>query len=109
MASDTQASSYQVVPRRWWAIEDPEAMAQEVYRIGVALYGSQEGRRNRWLTALRSYEGRELDSLYADAYSRAEPRNDLTYNLHRRGVHTAIAQISGRQKPKAQFQTSGAD
>lgn len=84
-------------------------MGVEVYRIGAALYGSQEGRRNRWLTALRAYEGRELDSLYADAYSRAEPRNDLTFNLHRRGVHTAMAQISGRQKPKAQFQTSGAD
>lgn len=109
MATDSLATSYQIVPRRWWAIEDPEAMANEVYRIGIALYGSQDGRRNRWLTALRSYEGRELDSLYADAYSRAEPRNDLTYNLHRRGVHTAIAQIAGRQKPKAQFQTSGAD
>jgi hypothetical protein len=104
-----QETSYQVTPRRWWAIEDPEEMGVEVYRIGAALYGSQEGRRNRWLTALRAYEGRELDSLYADAYSRAEPRNDLTYNLHRRGVHTAMAQISGRQKPKAQFQTSGAD
>jgi len=106
MAMET---NYQVLPRRWWAIEDPEEMGVEVYRIGAALYGSQEGRRNRWLTALRAYEGRELDSLYADAYSRAEPRNDLTYNLHRRGVHTALAQISGRQKPKAQFQTSGAD
>ena len=104
-----EQSGYQIIPRRWWAIEDAEEMAREVYRIGTSLHGAQEGRRNRWLTCLRAYEGRELDSLYADAYTRSEARGDLTYNLHRRGVHTAIAQIAGRQKPKAQFQTSGAD
>jgi hypothetical protein len=116
--------SYALVPRRWWAMTNGpdgeelegddlarmrEAMGVEVYRIGDALHTAQAGRRGRWLNNLRAYEGRGLDSLYADAYSRSEPNEDVTYNLSRRGVHTAVAQIAGRQKPKAQFQTSGAD
>jgi len=104
-----ERQSYATVPRRWWAIEDAEDMGSEVFRIGSALERDQAGRRARWLSCITAYEGRTLDSLYADSYSRSEPREDLTYNLHRRGVHTAVAQIAGRQKPKAQFQTSGAD
>jgi hypothetical protein len=107
--TENEKQSYATVPRRWWAIEDAEDMGAEVYKIGSALERDQAGRRARWLSCIQAYEGRTLDSLYADAYSRSEPREDLTYNLHRRGVHTAVAQISGRQKPKAQFQTSGAD
>ena len=119
-----ERSDYSTVPRRWWAMANgpdgqplegeelkqaEQNMGVEVYRIGTALRSAQQGRRTRWLSCIRDYEGRELDSLYADAYSRSEPKADLVYNLHRRGVHTAVAQIAGRQKPKAQFQTSGAD
>ncbi len=107
--TENEKQNYATVPRRWWAIEDLEDMGSEVFRIGSALERDQAGRRARWLSCIQAYEGRTLDSLYADSYSRSEPREDLTYNLHRRGVHTAVAQISGRQKPKAQFQTSGAD
>lgn len=101
-------ASERVTPRRWWALDDEE-LGREVFKIGTALEQSQATRRARWLTCLQEYEGKTLDGLYAGSYIRAELREDLTYNLHRRGVETVNAEICGRQKPKAQFQTSGAD
>jgi hypothetical protein len=96
------------IPKRWHQLEGQEC-AQEVMKIASHLEADQQHRRNKALEANRKYHGLELSGLDAASYIKADAADELFYPLHNSGVETLVAQIAGRQKPKPQFQTSGAD
>lgn len=96
------------MPRqRWWELEGDE-LANEVVRIADALESDQEHRRSRAQNAISVYENRRLNRLSAGAYS-ASTEKFLRLPLCRSLCDTVLAEIAGRQRPKPQFMTSGAD
>jgi hypothetical protein len=95
------------IPKRWHQLENAEC-ANEVLKIAENLEADQQCRRNKALECIRLYHGLELEGLGAASYLKAEASDELFYPLHNSGVETLVAQIGGRQKPKPQFQTSGA-
>lgn len=96
------------VPKRWYEEEGDEC-AKKVMALAEQLDSDQQSRKNKALQATRYYAGVELKGLEATAYVKADPNDELFYPLHNSGVETVVAQIGGRQKPKPQIQTSGAD
>lgn len=98
------------VAKRWPDLEGDER-AEAICSLGRQLKDDQTARETRQRLNLRDFEGVELDSLGGRAYVHAlgKPSYELTHPLHRSNVDTVVAQISGRQKPRPQFLTSGAD
>lgn len=96
------------VPKRWWQLEDKEC-ADEVQAIAEKLESEHQHLRNKALDAIRSYHGIELSGLGPQDYIKADPNAEIFFPLHNSGVETLVSQIGGRQKPKPQFQTNGAE
>ena len=99
--------------KRWYELDEIE-LGQEVERIVAgldSLYSSRDAAETHF-TAI--YEGRTLSGTDAGAYLGAYQRKmvddaELVINLPRSMCDTVHAEIAGRQKPKPQFETSGAD
>lgn len=107
-ANDALEKLRGLVPKRWHQEEGSEC-ARMVMSIAKQLEDDQQSRKNKALQAIRQYTGVELKGLEPTAYVKADPNDELFYPLHNSGVETVVAQIGGRQKPKPQIQTSGAD
>lgn len=98
----------------WHRIEDPTERANCIVRTADRVEQQQLGRRERALQQVQMYESRTLSGLYASAYYEnsdleTTAGDKVRLNQARVLVNTASAQIAGRQKPRAQFVTSGAD
>lgn len=97
----------------WWKL-DGELCADAVNRTCESLERTQAQRRIRVRRNIEMYEGRRLAGLNPAAYY---TESDLTsddydkfrVNLARSLVHTAIAKIAAKQKPKAQFMVTDGD
>lgn len=95
--------------RRWHQLEGSE-LASEVSRIVDGLDSEYSYRDARCVRSMELYEGRRLDALSASAYlAEYDDRNTLRLNLIRSGCDTVLSEISGKQKPKPMFVTSGGD
>lgn len=99
--------------KRWWKLEGDE-LAKHVFDLGCQLERSQEVNVQRAKASIELYSGRVFtgDCLLPTGgtlLSDEVDLYDLDYNLSRAGVNTVHAEIAGRQKPTAKFQTSGAD
>ena len=97
---------------RWWALEGDE-MAYKAFQIAMDLRKDQDYRERRNLSNLSMYQGNTASSLYGSSYTprskELEAESDLEFNVSRAGCDTVHAEIAGRQKPMAKFQTSDAD
>ena len=98
-------------PQRWYELED-DRMAHEVTSIAEALWSNQSSRRARYLRNQNLFEGCSLNSYDAAGYYTSEMLSVSTEDplgLIRSAIQTGAAEIFAKQKPKPQFQTSGAD
>lgn len=99
----------------WHTLDDEGDRTEAALRKARQIQDADEGRRSKMLTNISIYEGLELGSFFPSAYFSATTLlfgdNDdrLTVNQARAVVNTAIAKIAGKQRPKAQFATDGAD
>ena len=98
-----------VTGRRWWQHDEPEQIAGEVWAVARALEKDQKSRTLGQLDFLNLYEGRKLSELNAGAYQTQAEFLDLVLPLCRSLCESVQADIAGRQKPKPEFMTSGAD
>jgi hypothetical protein len=96
------------VAKRWYQLEDFEC-ANEVMAIADKLESQTQHVKSKALEAVRGYHGIELSGLEPTAYLKSDPNKEIFYPLHNSGVETLVSQIGGRQKPKPQFQTRGAE
>jgi len=99
--------------RLWWKLEGEEC-ADAVNRTCESLERTQGPRRIRWRRNVELYEGRRLAGLNPAAYFTetdisTDDYDKLRINLARSLVHTVVAKIAGKQKPKAQFVVSDGD
>jgi len=97
---------------RYWQIdaeEEPDRRASEIWGVATALQQDQQWRELQNSEFIGAYEGRGLAALNASAYTGKSERLDLAFNLCRSLVDTVIADTAGKQRPKPQFLTSGAD
>lgn len=88
--------------------------AREVASIVDWLDEEQGPLRDRALVSLSLYEGRRIPSLDPTAYARAtdyrtENYERLYMNAARSIVHSVVAKVAGRTKPKCQMIASNAD
>jgi len=93
---------------RWWARKGDD-LGQSVWAIGTGLEDDQNARHVRARDSLRLYEGQHLRGLNAAAYTIEAGDEDYNLNISRAACDTVHAEIAGRQKPVAKFQTSDAD
>lgn len=93
---------------RWWQRSGDE-LGHVVWGIATGLESDQAFRRNRARESLSLYEGRAMRGLHAGAYTLEAQYQEYDLNVTRAACDTIIAEIAGRQKPIAKFQTSGAD
>jgi hypothetical protein len=94
--------------KRWWQCTGEE-LGHVVWAIASGLESDQGFRRNRSKESLCLYEGRAMRGLHAGAYTLEAQHQEYDLNVTRAACDTVIAEIAGRQKPIAKFQTSGAD
>lgn len=94
---------------RWWS-KDGHELGDAVWVLGTSLRDEQAAAvEGRALASLRLYDGREIADLSGGPPAFAEDDDLLDYNLSRAACDTVHAEIAGRQKPVATFQTNGAD
>jgi hypothetical protein len=93
---------------RWFRIEDQDEMAAEAWAIAHGLHDDAKPKREQMLEWMRSYEGMRLDALSAAAYQKFEPL-ELNFPVTRSICESVQADICGRNRPKPEFLTSGAD
>ena len=95
---------------RWWQLEGA-ALANEVCSINDGLEVDQRKRLDRYTLNLSRYEGRKLDGFHAAAYDspRWDFSDEVRLPLFRSLCDTVQADIAGRQRPKPEFLTNGAD
>lgn len=100
-----------IAGRRWPELEGTD-MAREVESIAEHLWNTQSSRRARYLRNTCLFEGCSLGSYDASGYYTSDmlsvSEND-PLGLVRCAIQTGAAEIFAQQKPKPQFQTSGAD
>jgi hypothetical protein len=91
-----------------WSTLPPKEMGPQVQRLIEAFKREQSGRRVRYRRNLELYERRKWNdySTYSDSTSEDFARDRL--GLIRSAVATAVSSVYAPQKPKPQFQTSGA-
>lgn len=95
----------------WHTLEGSE-LAHEVTNIAEGLYTEQSARRARYLHNQELFEGCRLGGNYdASGYytSTMDRLEDDPLGLLRSAVQSGVSEVYGKQKPKPQFQTSGAD
>ena len=93
---------------RWWAFEGDE-MAHKAWAIGDQLRSDQRYRQTRAAICLAAYEGVTQTVLYGSNYSSTDELPEYELNLTRAACDTIHAEIAGRQKPTAKFQTVNGD
>lgn len=90
---------------RWWE-QDEKDVGRAASEVAKALEQDQRNRRERYVAAVSLYEGEGAE------FPNRDPDADiseLVWNVSRSAVDTVHAEIAGRQKPMAKFQTSGGD
>lgn len=95
-----------------WETLPRDEMVPVAKRVAERLYTQQAGRRRRYVRNQSLYEGRELSEYGPTGYFRGDDfgiETDDPRHLLRSAVQTAVAEVFARQKPKGQFQTSGAN
>ena len=93
---------------RWWALKGDE-MAHKAFQIAMDLKQDQDYRERRCKQNLSMYEGSAVTSLYTPRNQVSADESELDFNVSRAGCDTVHAEIAGRQKPMAKFQTSDGD
>jgi hypothetical protein len=97
---------------RWYRLEGT-ALANEVRDIADDLWRQQTMRRSRYLHNLQLFEKAALSNYSAAGYYSHDYLNRTIdadpLGLIRSAVQTGHAEIYAKQKPKPQFQTSGAE
>lgn len=86
-------------------------MGPAVARLVAAFKNEQAGRRSRYKRNLELYERRKLNGYTAGSYNDGDSDTDFERDrlgLIRSAVCTAVSSVYAPQKPKPQFQTSGA-
>lgn len=101
------------MPDLWWQ-KDRDEVAGVVVGTCDSLERIQGARRDRARRNIELYENKRLDGLSAEAFfSRVDfscPDFEvLRANVARGLVHTALAKIAGKQRPKAQFVVTDGD
>lgn len=96
-----------------WYEKEGDELGGEVSRMVDGFRRSQRGRRTRYLYNLSLFEKRRIVGASTD-YCNDEGEfgswsEDDRLGLIRSAVQTAVAELYARQKPKPQFQTTGAD
>lgn len=94
---------------RWWQLTSEQQKADEICSICDELEHDDQPRRSKYLTNLQLYELRALTGLHAYGYYTTNVAADTTLPILRSLCDTVQADIAGRQRPIAQFMTSGAD
>lgn len=94
----------------WHELEGTEC-AQEVEAIADGLRRDQKTRASRYLHNLQLFETLAITSADAEGYYRADLRDTDKdpLGLLRSAIQTCAAEVFAKQKPKPQWQTSGAD
>jgi hypothetical protein len=89
-----------------------EEMGGAVARLVSAFKTEQQGRRVRYKHNLELYERRRMNGQGASGYNAADGDSDVMardrLGLVRSAIATAVSSVYAPQKPKPQFQTSGA-
>lgn len=99
----------------WHSYDDEGERTDAALKKARQIEEADKGRRDKMLRNISLYEGLELGSFFPSAYFSAttitfgDNDDQLTVNQARSVVNTAIAKIAGKQRPKAQFATDGAD
>jgi hypothetical protein len=98
---------------RWHEMASAEC-AREVSSIVEWLHQEQSPTRIRALQSISLYEGRRIHTLDPEAYSKAtefegEDYRRLYMNAARGIVHSVVAKVAGRTRPKSQMVASDAD
>jgi hypothetical protein len=96
---------------RWHELSG-KSLAAEVTDIANDLYAKQSARRSRYLRNQQLYERAALSSYGAAGYYTSDYTGTVDgdpLGLIRSAVQTGHAEIYAKQKPKPQFQTSGAE
>src|SRR6187399_2070084 len=94
----------------WHELSGTEC-AREVELIAAGLRNDQTIRGSRYLANLKLFETLDIGTADAEGYYRASSRNsdEDPLGLLRSAIQTCAAEVFAKQKPKPQFQTSGAD
>lgn len=94
-----------------WSDKKGRDLAAEVENIADGLRRDQAIRTTRYLRNLRLFESLDISTADARGYYRADTiaSTDDPLGLLRSAVQTCGAEVFAKQKPKPQFQTSGAD
>jgi len=90
-----------------WSQQKPDEMGSAVSRLIEAFKREQSGRRIRYKRNLELYEQRKANDQSAFQETTSDFAQDRL-GLIRSAVGTAVSSIYAPQKPKPQFQTSGA-
>ena len=93
---------------RWWAFEGDE-MANKAWSIADKLRSDQKYRSRRAAICLTAYEGAAYETFNWANYSSNDDLPAYELNLTRAACDTIHAEIAGRQKPTAKFQTVNGD
>lgn len=94
-----------------WHKLSREEMGPAVARLVAAFKSEQQGRRVRYKRNLELYERRRLNGYTAGSYDDADSNSEFERDrlgLVRSAIATAVSSVYAPQKPKPQFQTSGA-
>src|SRR5678815_117814 len=93
-----------------WHSREGTELAQGVEATVEALDTQLAKRMERWRVCVSLYEGVDIADLTPSGYDEAAPNPDqLAWNVHRAACDFVQSEVAGRQKPKPQFMTSGAD
>lgn len=99
------------MPAPGWHTLKPAEMGPTIRRIIDHLKTEQAGRRTRYQRNMELYERRSLNGYSAYGYYSSDTGDDFERDrlgLVRSAVSTAVSNIYAPQKPKPQFQTTGA-
>lgn len=97
-----------------WFREDANRVGDALVTLCDSLEREQSDRRKRCLEAMCRYEARRIPGLHPGAYYRAavfrtDSYEELRWALDRSICHSVQAKVAGKQRPKPQFVTNGAD
>src|SRR3990167_7301824 len=95
----------------WYRLSPEEEMGEAVSNIISSFKTDQAGRRTRYRRNQEMYERRELSGTTAHSYYDGAAGTEFERDrlgLCRSAVSTAVSNIYAPQKPKPQFQTTGA-
>lgn len=89
-----------------WYEQSKEDVGGIVFALGTSLKTEHQPRRMTYERMVHLYEGDDNSFAIGSTHYHDQ---DLNYNVSRAACDTVHAEIAGRQKPTAKFQTAGAD